>query len=181
MARVFLDANVLFSAAYGSPGLTRLWAIAAVGGVELLSSGYAVSGAWRNLDLPEQRERLERLLFRGNGGARAGYDSSLPGGSSPEGQASAARCHPGRSDTPAHGRPHPLWPLSGPHRWWCADMHAQGLPHVTWPAKVACAAHCPLSLLCALNREGEEACAISTVETEKCNRTWATYRLKRDG
>jgi predicted nucleic acid-binding protein len=60
--RVFLDANVLFSAAYGSPGLTRLWAMAAVGGVELLSSGYAVSEAWRNLDLPEQRERLERLL-----------------------------------------------------------------------------------------------------------------------
>ena len=62
MDRVFLDANFLFSAAYGSPGLARPWAMAAVGGIELLSSGYAVSEAWRNLDLPEQRERLERLI-----------------------------------------------------------------------------------------------------------------------
>ena len=62
MDRVFLDANVLFSAAYGSPGLARLWAMAAAGSIELLSSSYAVAEAWHNLDLPQQRERLKGLL-----------------------------------------------------------------------------------------------------------------------
>ena len=36
--RVFLDANVLFSVAYGSPGLNRLWELAQEGSCVLLSS-----------------------------------------------------------------------------------------------------------------------------------------------
>lgn len=60
MRRVFLDANVLFSAAYReSPGLLQLWRL---GEVVLLTSGYAAEEARRNLDTPERRARLERLL-----------------------------------------------------------------------------------------------------------------------
>ena len=57
MATVFLDANVLFSAAYRpDAGLLRLWELA---DVVLISSDYAVEEARRNLDTPEQLERLE--------------------------------------------------------------------------------------------------------------------------
>lgn len=57
---VFLDANVLFSAAYRSEaGLQRLWDLK---GVELVSSMYAVEEAARNLPAPEQHRRLDRLL-----------------------------------------------------------------------------------------------------------------------
>ncbi len=62
MDRVFLDANVLFSAAYGSPGLRRLWAQAAEGRCLLLTSGQAVEEARRNLDTPTQQRRLARLV-----------------------------------------------------------------------------------------------------------------------
>ncbi len=59
---MFLDANVLYSAAYleGS-GLLRLWRLS---GVELLSSAYAVAEARRNLseDRPEALARLDNLL-----------------------------------------------------------------------------------------------------------------------
>jgi uncharacterized protein len=57
--RVFLDANVLLSAAW-RPGaaLQRLWRLE---GVELLSSGYAVEEARRNLETPAQKGRLTRL------------------------------------------------------------------------------------------------------------------------
>jgi predicted nucleic acid-binding protein len=60
--RLFLDANVLHSAAW-RPGaaLLRLWHL---NGVELLSSGYAVAEARRNLETPAQRGRLTRLLRR---------------------------------------------------------------------------------------------------------------------
>ncbi len=60
MDRVFLDANVLFSAAYrpGS-GLRQLWRLK---GVELLTSAYAIEEARRNLDEESQRARLEALL-----------------------------------------------------------------------------------------------------------------------
>ena len=60
MDRLFLDANILFSAAYGpeSP-LRRLWQAK---GAELLTSGYAVVEARRNLETKEQRDRLETLL-----------------------------------------------------------------------------------------------------------------------
>lgn len=62
MDRVFLDANVLFSAAYrpGS-GLARLWALK---GIELLTSAYAAEEARRNLSEGSQRARLERFLAK---------------------------------------------------------------------------------------------------------------------
>jgi uncharacterized protein len=60
MLRVFLDANVLFSAAYREgAGLLALWADS---DVELITSEYAAEEARRNLNTPEQRSRLERLL-----------------------------------------------------------------------------------------------------------------------
>ncbi len=60
MDRLFLDANVLFSASYreGS-GLVRLWTLQ---GVELVTSSYAAEEARRNLETEEQRERLRILL-----------------------------------------------------------------------------------------------------------------------
>ena len=60
MDRLFLDANILFSAAYGpeSP-LRRLWQAK---GAELLTSGYAVAEARRNLEAKEQQDRLEALV-----------------------------------------------------------------------------------------------------------------------
>ena len=59
MHRLFLDANILFSAAYqeGSP-LVRLWKLQ---GAELSTSAYAMDEARRNLDSDVQRGRLERL------------------------------------------------------------------------------------------------------------------------
>ena len=57
--RVFLDANVLFSAAWrADAGLVRLWTLK---DCELLSSRYACEEARRNLRTPEQQERLDRL------------------------------------------------------------------------------------------------------------------------
>jgi len=62
MARVFLDANVLFSAAYREgAGLLRLWDLAET---ELLTSGYAAEEARRNLSSVEARSRLEVLLAK---------------------------------------------------------------------------------------------------------------------
>ena len=62
MSRAFLDANVLFSAAYREKsGLTRLWDRP---GVELVTSAYAAEEARRNLMSPDQRARLESLLSR---------------------------------------------------------------------------------------------------------------------
>lgn len=53
---MFLDANVLFSAAYRSEsGLRRLWELDPV---ELVSSAYAVEEARRNLLEEAQRRRL---------------------------------------------------------------------------------------------------------------------------
>jgi predicted nucleic acid-binding protein len=60
--RVFLDANVLFSAAYGSPGLRRLWGLAQAGRCRLLTSAQAVAEARRNLDRPAQERRLDRYV-----------------------------------------------------------------------------------------------------------------------
>ncbi len=57
--RVFLDANVLFSAAYRpNAGLARLWELAEV---RLLSSEYALAEAEHNLDSAEKRSRLAEL------------------------------------------------------------------------------------------------------------------------
>lgn len=58
--RLFLDANVLFSAAYQrESGLRRLWRMPRV---TLVSSRYAIEEARRNLDHDEQRARLGELL-----------------------------------------------------------------------------------------------------------------------
>jgi len=63
--RVFLDANVLFSAAYSpGSGLHRLWELAQDGRIELLASSYVVEEARRNLTSGLQIQRLEKLLTR---------------------------------------------------------------------------------------------------------------------
>lgn len=59
MLRVFLDANVLFSAAYrADAGLARLWKLSEV---QLLSSAYALAEARANLDHDAQQRRLDKL------------------------------------------------------------------------------------------------------------------------
>ncbi len=63
MTRVFLDANVLFSAAWSAEnGLLRLWKLP----LSLVSSSYAVAEAERNLSRkrPEALHRLSALLVR---------------------------------------------------------------------------------------------------------------------
>ena len=58
--QIFLDANVLFSAAYRhDAGLRRLWTLP---GVRLITSVYAAEEARRNLSNPKQRSDLEELL-----------------------------------------------------------------------------------------------------------------------
>ena len=60
MDRLFLDANVLFSAAYRlDSGLERLWKLS---DVELVTSEYAAEEARVNLTEDTQRHRLSRLL-----------------------------------------------------------------------------------------------------------------------
>jgi uncharacterized protein len=61
MDRIFLDANVLFSAAYRAhSGLLALWKLR---NARLYSSRYAVEEARINLDEAPQKERLTRLSF----------------------------------------------------------------------------------------------------------------------
>jgi len=58
--RLFLDANILFSAAYRpQAGLLALWRIEQV---QLITSGHAVGEAAMNLDRPDQRARLDELV-----------------------------------------------------------------------------------------------------------------------
>jgi len=58
--RVFLDANILFSAGWREKaGLLRLWRLT---DVTLLTSRYAVEEARRNLETQEQRKRLIQLM-----------------------------------------------------------------------------------------------------------------------
>lgn len=58
--RVFLDANVLFSAAWlEDSGLARLWKLK---GASLITSRYAAAEADRNLDTDMQRVRLHSLV-----------------------------------------------------------------------------------------------------------------------
>lgn len=62
MDRVFLDANVLFSAAYRpDSGLLGLWRRV---GTTVLTSAYAVAEARRNLVGDDQRRRLDGLVHR---------------------------------------------------------------------------------------------------------------------
>lgn len=60
MDRLFLDANVLFSAAYRpDAGLRRLWELT---GIQLITSTYAEEEARRNLETSVQRVTLSELL-----------------------------------------------------------------------------------------------------------------------
>src|SRR6266702_7628601 len=62
MDRIFLDANILFSAAYGpDAGLLALWRLR---DVTLCSSRYAIEEANLNLEEEGQRRRLRRLVAR---------------------------------------------------------------------------------------------------------------------
>lgn len=62
MDRVFLDANVLFSAAYREDSrLSRLWD---VDSATLVTSAYALDEARRNLDTSERKARLDELASR---------------------------------------------------------------------------------------------------------------------
>lgn len=59
MDRVFLDANVLFSAAYrDDAGVARPWRVERA---VLVTSDYALEEARRNLETPEQLDRLAEL------------------------------------------------------------------------------------------------------------------------
>ena len=60
--RIFLDANILFSAAYGSPDLNRLWELTRQKRCMLFASQFVVEKANRNLSRPEQTKRLEDYL-----------------------------------------------------------------------------------------------------------------------
>jgi uncharacterized protein len=65
--RVFLDANVLFSAACRETGSVRIFfALAAAGACDLVTSGYAVDEARRNIRAkhPQRSPDLEMLLKR---------------------------------------------------------------------------------------------------------------------
>ena len=62
--RIFLDANVLFSIAYGSPGLKRLEERAEKKHCLLFASNYVIEEARRNLSNPSQLKRLETFLSK---------------------------------------------------------------------------------------------------------------------
>jgi predicted nucleic acid-binding protein len=62
MDRLFLDANILFSAAYGSPSLNRFWDLASAKKVLLLTSAHAIEEARRNLEESSHLDRLEHLI-----------------------------------------------------------------------------------------------------------------------
>lgn len=62
MDRVFLDANVLFSAAYREhAGLRQLWRVEKA---VLITSSYAEEEARRNLETLAQRRALDRLIAK---------------------------------------------------------------------------------------------------------------------
>jgi predicted nucleic acid-binding protein len=65
--RVFLDANVIFSAAYREAGSVRVFfALAQAGACELVTSGYAADEARRNIRAkhPARLGELESLVVR---------------------------------------------------------------------------------------------------------------------
>jgi predicted nucleic acid-binding protein len=62
--RISLDANILFSIAYGSPGLNRLWELAQRKRCVLFASNYVVEEAKRNLFSSEPLRNLEAFLSR---------------------------------------------------------------------------------------------------------------------
>jgi len=62
--KLFLDANILFSVAYGSPGLERLWNLAEKGHCELIASQYVIEEAKRNLDQQKHLDKLNGCLSK---------------------------------------------------------------------------------------------------------------------
>lgn len=73
---VFLDANVLFSAAYrAGAGVCRLWELE---DTEPITSSYAVEEARNNLRQAEQQRRLERLLSKMRVASALPAHDSLP-------------------------------------------------------------------------------------------------------
>jgi predicted nucleic acid-binding protein len=60
--RIFLDANILFSVAYGSSSLDRLWTLDNHGLCVLLASRYVIEEAKRNLTQRDQLNKLETRL-----------------------------------------------------------------------------------------------------------------------
>jgi predicted nucleic acid-binding protein len=62
--RIFLDANVLFSVAYGSRGLISSWDLAEEKRCLLFTSEYAVAEAKRNLFTVDQLKRLETYVSK---------------------------------------------------------------------------------------------------------------------
>lgn len=62
MDHLFLDANIIFSAAYGSPGLYRFWEMASHKKLVLLTSAHAVEEARRNLEGATRLNRLDELI-----------------------------------------------------------------------------------------------------------------------
>lgn len=60
--RIFLDANILFSIAYGSPGLTRLCEWAQKRKCLLFASNFVIEEARRNLSDPDQIKKLDDFL-----------------------------------------------------------------------------------------------------------------------
>jgi predicted nucleic acid-binding protein len=63
MDRVFLDANILFSAAWRPDAAIRwLWRLQGHQEIELISSQQAVEEARANLDTPARRRRLTTLV-----------------------------------------------------------------------------------------------------------------------
>jgi predicted nucleic acid-binding protein len=75
--RIFLDANVLFSAAWrDDAGLQRLWRLA---GTTLVTSSYALEEARRNLPDERQRQRLQKLATDLEIG-EARQEASVPAG-----------------------------------------------------------------------------------------------------
>lgn len=77
--RVFLDANVLFSAAWREEsGLVVLWKWSRRAEVVLVTSSYAVEEARVNLPAGEKRNRLEMLLDGVE--VTSGVSSELPEG-----------------------------------------------------------------------------------------------------
>jgi len=74
--RVFLDANVLFSAAWREDsGLRALWRVRHV---RLVSSAYAEAEARRNLESAEQHERLDELVAQMDVIADAPSEATIP-------------------------------------------------------------------------------------------------------
>ena len=62
--RIFLDANIFFSIAYGSPDLNRLGELVKRKHCVLFGSDYVIEEARRNLFQPEQLKRLGAFLSK---------------------------------------------------------------------------------------------------------------------